>query len=242
MALSRWNHSRWYIYEQDDGLVVMGDGYITLEELNSNFDKTLMKFRYQSSENSDLCEDNCSDLDFLELKIYVKAWQKLQNSKDVHEINEANEKINKLRKYGNRRFYLLFGSLEGFLNYWDKDISNKEKLIEVKDEKSKFLYTDDLSFLKVKILKFSKVEKFETIGVWDVKFEYKDSKNKIHIEQKKCFLSDFLSIENPLIVGENYLYNKDSGMFYNNEISGSSELKNQHLDSIISMLERSKVK
>jgi hypothetical protein len=122
MALSRWNHSRWYIYEQDNSLCVCGDGNLSIEELSADFDKALDQFKMHST-----------PLDFLILKKYVKDWLLVNQEKISNK--EYKQRIEKLRNFEYRRCYFNYGDSELYLRSVDKNINANERINNIKDSK-----------------------------------------------------------------------------------------------------------
>lgn len=96
MALSRWSHSEWYIYEpcgREQGLQVSLFGYFTLGDILIRYDRIDAKAK----------SEGASFTERLELRAYMKSWALWQAGKmdrrRYHRILKA------LRFYGHVRYY-----------------------------------------------------------------------------------------------------------------------------------------
>jgi len=198
MALTRWSHSRWYIYESGDkSLSICMDGHVCLEDLNKDFDQEIEKIA-----------NDCSDYDKLELKAYLKAWQDFGNGK--FSKKEYNQKIKTLRKNSYRKSYLETGHLEDYLESIGNNLNSNEVFFQIVGEKSFRKKIEDLNSIPVKILKFEQ----NSFG-FDVEYEWINSKGKTIRESRRFSESHLLFNEYPLIVDEIYKFLKESETFVN---------------------------
>ncbi len=95
MALSRWSHSAFYIYESSDGeLQICLFGHYTLKEINEEYCKIEQKAK----------EQECTFLERLELRAYLKLWAKFMDGKI--EFPKYIKILNWLRAYGFVKSYV----------------------------------------------------------------------------------------------------------------------------------------
>lgn len=206
MALSRWSHSRWYIYESgDDQLTICMDGSTTLKELNDNFEEVLNRISAESS-----------PFEKAELKFYLKSWQDFGNNKIDKE--NYNNRIKKIRAYSYRKSYLENGDK----TYIDelKTINPHEvfRIIERKEkqdtEVAKTLKIENLDKIPVKITSASLHH-----GLWRVKMCFEDSTGEIIELEENIFDKDLLYPEFPILIDETYFFNKKSNFLENRAVS-----------------------
>lgn len=229
MSLSRWNFSRWYIYEQDsDSLSICGDGFISLEDLNKDFDATLERFKKDESL-----------LDFSILKTYVKQWFDAKTDKISYE--EYSKKLESLRNFEYRKSYFNSGDLDNYLTAVDHHVNPNERILDVK-EKTKILTIDDLEIIPIFVNKVTpKYEKYNVV-CWEIKYSFKNKKNETICDSGQFYLSNLLNPEFPVLEGETYLFHKNEKFIQNkcDKIKYGQQI-NDHLDRITSIFLKNKV-
>lgn len=229
MALCRWNHSSAYIYEQDQDLIVCGEGRITVKDLKNNFDAELDKFK-----------DYRSPLDFAIFKQYVKLWFDANTDKINHK--KYNEALTNLRKFEYRRTYFNEGDLELYLQAVDSKVNANERLLDIKDKKTFIKTIDDLDTISIKV--YTVTQKWEKYNVlaWDIAYYYKDKNNIDQFDSSIFYLSSFLSPELPIIEGETYLYNKKENFIINDcDKEKFPKEINNHIDKVVKVLLKHKI-
>lgn len=201
MALSRWSHSRWYIYEtSDESIQICGDGHFSLEDLVSNFNKSIESLTM-----------NESLYDSKELYCYLRLW--VDVNLERISTQEYNKKINFLRRKGELRFYNLFGKFPEGVKMSSFSAKEVWSFIDEKG-KSRKKTIDDFD---QKLVKIEKIEKHRKISeLFSVEFSYKNSKNikiieKLNAQTASCLLFD----DEPLIEGESYIYSFKDNYFVN---------------------------
>ena len=106
MALSRWSHSDWYIYDCGDSelgepeICVCTIGTYTLSEILYDYSKLSKK----------VSSLGYGILSRIELRLYLTLWAKLESRKIEHDL--ASALINLLRLAGHIRWYVYEPSTE----------------------------------------------------------------------------------------------------------------------------------
>lgn len=99
MALCGFCDSNWYIYEpisEEDGLVIFGHGYCSLQELKDDFEKTFNR----------LANGVDDRLALKELRLYLRFWVEAMTVG-----GSGWKKIRQLNRIGQMRHYLSDGNI-----------------------------------------------------------------------------------------------------------------------------------
>lgn len=201
MSLSRWSHSRWYIYEPDnESLAITGDGHVLLSELKNDFENVFNKL-----------SENETPVDKKELYCYLKSWLDFKTEKISSD--KYSQILIFLRRKGTLRNYLNYGELPDFIDD-DPLISPKEVWSYIENNKRKSKTIDDFDYVLAKIDKFIPHRKIDDL--FSLKISYKNSKNITVFENLNALTQRSLLFEEyPLIEGETYFYHKKENFFIN---------------------------
>lgn len=230
MALSRWSHSRWYIYDNGDGLSICTDGHVTLDELKNNFDESIQK----------IITEETSSSEEKELRLYLKYYL-LFNEKQI-DFTTYSKRIKQLRHIGYMRNYLYYQSLPFDWKYdgipdnnvvYIRQFRKKSEVQKYRLKKEDHELSKPIEFISRFIPESVKIT-FQD----EKHFSYRNPKNGYIVTEKfnerrhKLFHSD-----SPILLGVQYDYSLENHRIYNKRMPKNKEWVQKRKEQINSQLE-----
>lgn len=218
MALSRWSHSRWYIYNSgDDVLSICMDGSASLDELKEDLNKCV----------EDIARDE-SPYDKKELKLYLKYYLNY-NTKKI-DYSTYIKRLNQLRFLGDMRYYYKYNS---FPSAWRFDGFSPKEVVWVetyrkKIEKEKYRFKkEDYELSKpISYMKRLYTQIYSVKFIDDRHFQYRDPKtleiNTVKINKRKHKLA---YPDSPILLNYNYKFFPENNIIFNREYKNHKEWK-----------------
>jgi hypothetical protein len=209
MALSRWNHSLWYIYnsggeDNNPSLSISCCGQVSLNEIKEDIYSVVDEFVDR------LGIESVSNYDKKELYLYLKYFKEYCEKELSY--SEYVSRLTFLRRIGWNRFYVKYGSLP--FRWKMNPIPINEKVF-INERRNNFAKTGKDEYYR----KEYNNDIFEIEFFNDQEFYFLDKKGHRKIIKFNKRIHRILFPNNPIIPNTKYSYCSKNKVIYNKEIN-----------------------